>query len=99
MIVELSVDQPPALVDADRLDRLHATCAGDPESARYGDDSCTPGPDPDHVWVDVDWLRRNAMAQADDPTYGAQFDGMIAYATRKGWLDDTGTRVRAHIER
>jgi hypothetical protein len=51
------------------------------------------------VWVDVEWLRRNASAQVDDPTFDAQFDGVIAYATRKGWIDDTGTRVRAHIER
>ena len=35
----------------------------------------------------------------DDPGVGEQFDGMIAYATSKGWLDESGTRVRAHIER
>jgi hypothetical protein len=99
MIVELSQHEPPSLADADRLDRLQATCAGDPGSARYEDGACAPGPDPDHVWVDVEWLRRNGTAQVDDPTFGDQFDGMIAYAARKGWLDDTGTRVRAHIER
>jgi hypothetical protein len=50
------------------------------------------------VWVDVEWLRRTGAAQVADPGFGRQFDGMIAYAAEKGWLDETGTRVRAHIE-
>ena len=41
----------------------------------------------------------NAAAQVDDPDWPAQFDGMIAYATNKGWLNALGTRVRAHLER
>ena len=51
------------------------------------------------MWVDIALLRTNALAQVDDPGFPAQFDGMIAYATKKGWLNVLGTRVRAHLER
>jgi hypothetical protein len=98
VIIELSADRPPTLTDADRLDRLHATSEG-VDGTQYGEDSCGPGPDADHVWVDVEWLRRNATAQVTDPTFGERFEAMIAYAASKGWLDESGRRVRAHIER
>lgn len=98
MIVELSTDAPPRLTDAERLDRLHATCPCDPSAARY-DDLCRPGPDGDHVWIDVARLRALGLAQVGDPSYGEQFEAMIAYATKKGWLDESGACVRAHIER
>jgi hypothetical protein len=98
VIVELSDDQPPRLVEADRLDQLHAVYSGEPGDARF-DELCMPGPDADHVWIDVARLREQAIAQADDATYSERFDAMIAYAQRKGWLDADGTRVRAHIER
>jgi hypothetical protein len=97
VIVELSDHQPPRLVEADRLDQLHALYSGEPGAARF-DELCMPGPDAEHVWIDVARLRDAASAQSDDPTYGERFDAMIAYAQRKGWLDADGSRVRAHIE-
>ena len=63
------------------------------------DDFVEEGPDWDHVWVDIALLHANALAQVDDPGWAAQFDGMIAYTTKKGWLNVLGTRVRAHLER
>ena len=98
MIIELSDTAPPQLGDEDSLDRLHATVAGDPQRTMYNE-FCSPGPDADHVWVDIANLRAAVLARADDPGVGAQFDGVIAYATSKGWLDETGTHVRAHVER
>lgn len=97
MIIELSADVDPRLTDVERLDRLHAV-SDDPTSARY-DDLCQPGPDSDHVWLDVAQLRQAGLALTDAADFGERFDGMIAYAERKGWLDESGRRVRAHIER
>lgn len=94
MIIRLSSAVPPELVDADRLDRLHAECDGDPADAVY-DDLCCPGPDVEHVWVSVDGLRAGVLAA--DASLADQFEGVIAYATKKGWIDDTGTCVRAHL--
>jgi hypothetical protein len=57
--------------------------------------------DGDHVWLDIAQLRAGAEASLPaDAVDGwtAGFDGMIAYATKSGWMNDEGTRVRAHIE-
>jgi hypothetical protein len=97
VIIELSDDQPPRLVEADRLDQLHAVCSGAAGATQY-DALCQPGPDSEHVWVDVARLREEGIAQVDDPTYAERFEAMIGYAERKGWLDADGARVRAHIE-
>jgi hypothetical protein len=98
VIIELSDDTPPQLSDEDRLDRLHATVVGAAPRIVYNE-FCSPGPDDDHVWVDIANLRAAALARVDDPGYGERFDAMIAYARSKGWVDATGAHVRAHIER
>jgi hypothetical protein len=98
MIIELSDSAPPQLADAERVDRLHATVAGDPTRTLYNE-FCEPGPDPDHVWVDVANLRAAVLARVEDPGHADKFDATIEYATSKGWLDESGTHVRAHIER
>lgn len=48
------------------------------------------------VWLDVDELRRRA-APAGSDGWADRFDGMIAFARGKGWLDDSGRSVRAHL--
>lgn len=97
MIVQLSPDAPPGVTDVGRLDRLHAECSGALAGAQLGE-LCSEGPDPDHVWLDVAGLRSAGLAAAGDPEFEPRFDAMIAYAGSKGWLDATGTRVRAHVE-
>ena len=97
MIVVLSSDSPPRLIDADRLDRLHAEFAG-PLSAAMFDDLCSAGPDDEHVWLDVDRLRQAGATQGSDAEYSTKFAAMIAYAGSKGWLSDDHTKVRAHLE-
>jgi hypothetical protein len=49
----------------------------------------------EHVWLDIAWLR---AAGPDDDDWRAQFDAMIGYARSKGWVDEPGTRVRAHVQ-
>lgn len=51
-----------------------------------------------HLLVPVDAIRRYANGNVG-PTWERDLAGMIAYAVRKGWTDESGTRVRAHIER
>jgi hypothetical protein len=38
------------------------------------------------------------VAEQDRADWLKGFDGMIAYATSKGWTDESGTHVRAHVE-
>ena len=47
-----------------------------------------------HIWVDQGWLR---SAGPQDPQWQAGLDAMIAFAGKKGWLDETGS-IRAHVE-
>jgi hypothetical protein len=39
-----------------------------------------------------------ADEQAELDNWANGFDGMIAYATSKGWTNADGTAVRAHVE-
>jgi hypothetical protein len=52
--------------------------------------------DGEHVWLDIAALRALSPLAAD-PEWVAGYDGVISYAETKGWIDDTGSRVRAHI--
>ncbi|AXB42263.1 hypothetical protein [Amycolatopsis albispora] len=52
----------------------------------------------DHIYVATDALRARADGRTEDD-WTTRFDGMLSYAASKGWLDESGTHVRAHIER
>ena len=54
--------------------------------------------DPDTAWIGVDAVRNLAGAAATVPGWEDDFAAMLAYARTKGWLDDTGTEIQAHIE-
>jgi hypothetical protein len=51
----------------------------------------------DHVWIDIQALRI-ASGRAGDASWSSSFDAMIAYAAKHGWVNGSGTSVRAHIE-
>lgn len=98
MIVLLAPDTPPALTDVERLDRLHAESPG-PVADMMGGSLCRFDDDGEHVWLDIAVARAAGLDVAGDPDWGERYDAMIAYATSKGWTDETGTHVRAHVER
>jgi hypothetical protein len=50
----------------------------------------------EHAWLSIEPLR--ARARTDDPSWDDAFDAMLGYARAQGWMDDTGTMVRAHCE-
>ena len=50
-----------------------------------------------HLWIDIAFVRELA-AGAADAQWQAQFDGMLAYADSKGWIDEAANRVEAHIQ-
>ena len=51
-----------------------------------------------HAYIDVDAVRRLAGERAGDPAWNADFEKMLAYAGSKGWMDDSGTAIQAHVE-
>lgn len=52
--------------------------------------------DGEHVWLDIDRLRALSPL-AGDPEWAAGFDGVMTYAGTQGWIDDSGSKVRAHL--
>ena len=50
-----------------------------------------------HVHVQLASIRRLAAGRTATG-WDAGFDAMIAYARTKGWVDDAGNTVRAHLE-
>jgi len=53
-----------------------------------------------HVWVDAGEVRRLALlAVTDVNAWNRDYEAMLSYAKSKGWLDETGTYVKAHIDR
>jgi hypothetical protein len=49
------------------------------------------------AWIAVDAVAALAGEAADDQ-WRAGFDGMVAYARDNGFLDASGTAIRAHLE-
>lgn len=96
MIIVVRSSEPPQLTDLDRFDRLHAERHGALDEVRL-DGLCRPG-DGEHVWLDIGAARETGARTTGDPTFGEQFDAMIAYARSSGWVDEAGTHVRAHLE-
>jgi len=98
VIVRLSPDAPPTLTDVDRLDRLHAESPGRLADMAHGP-LCRFDDDGEHVWLDIAEARSTgASLSDDDDDWADRFDAMIAFATSKGWTDEAGTHVRAHVE-
>lgn len=53
--------------------------------------------DDEHVFVDREALVGMAGRYGGDPGWLQGLAGMIAYATSKGWVDESGA-IRAHIQ-
>jgi hypothetical protein len=54
--------------------------------------------DRQHVLIPVATLRRLAAGRVPEG-WDADLDGMLAKARERGWLNETGDAVRAHLER
>jgi hypothetical protein len=51
-------------------------------------------PSADHAWLAIDQLRQRSRTAT--PSWDDSFDAMIGYASAQGWVDSSGTSVRAH---
>lgn len=55
-------------------------------------------PDGEHLMVRVETIRQMASGRVG-PGWDEDLAGMLGYAASKGWTDEAGAHVRAHIER
>lgn len=97
------VDVPAAattLQEPEDCKKFHVEASGVPEGsldavlAALG--SWASGGDDGHVWVSIDAVRSAAAGRVGDG-WAADFDGMVAYAGTKGWLNAAGDGIQAHI--
>jgi hypothetical protein len=95
VIVRFGTDTDPSIVDTERFDRLSVALDGPLARVRWGELG-KPEPDGSHVWLSIAALREELARSGADGAALAQFDGMIDYATAKGWADGRGG-VRAHV--
>lgn len=51
----------------------------------------------DHAWVEVEAVRALA-GEAATAEWQTAFDAMLDYARSKGYLDESGDAIRAHLE-
>jgi hypothetical protein len=98
LIVRLAGTAVPEVLEGENLTSLEVVLA---EPASLPDNLGSLGrvdPDGQHVWLIIDALRV-AADPGRDPTWEDRFNGMVAYARSKGWVDADGKALRAHIVR
>jgi hypothetical protein len=96
MIVVVAAGEPPRVVEPEVLDRLEVQRAGSARSEGLGAlGEFDPGTD--HAWLRVDALKAAAVEAGVPDGWENGFDAMIRYATSRGWVDESGERVRAHV--
>jgi len=77
---------------------ISASKGDDVGAVLYGNGFGYSNSESEHAMVSTDAIR---AAVAGNVAHGWEdgFQGMLAYAAQKGWLEDDGKSVRAHIER
>ena len=91
-------DDRVSLEEADDFTRFHVVCEHDADvsSALQAAGWGTADPDGD-AYISVDALR-TAGRSAGGSDWQDGFEKMLAYAQSKGWLDEAGTAIQAHVE-
>jgi len=95
LIIDTEINRTSVL-EGDDLKRLSASVRGQGDVARALGGLGRPDADGAHVWIGIAALRR-AAAPTGDAAWGSGYDGMIAYATSKGWVDTASAEVRVHL--
>ena len=97
---------PPAvsLEDASNCKQFHVLALGDADDGAVAAALASAGagkasPNAGHVYVAIDAVRTMAGAAGVDAAWEDDFAGMLKYASTKGWVDESGSAVEAHIER
>ena len=99
MFVRLGDEGPPTLEEPEDCSRFHVESSGNDPGAlgeRLDGAGRIEGAPPGPVWIDVDWVRSQARGRVPEG-WDRSFEGMLGYASSKGWLDDEGRSIRAHV--
>jgi hypothetical protein len=99
--VDVGPERPVVtLEDPDDCTKFHLMVVGGSDLARvFGAlvDAAAGRLEADHAYITIDAVRRLAAGRVTDD-WDDRFAGMLGYAQSKGWIDDTGNMIQAHIE-
>ena len=95
-------EQPPvvSLEAPDDVTRFHVEVVGGADRGLvFGAlvDAAAGRLEGDDAYVAVDAVRRLAAGRVE-PGWDEAFAGMLGYARTKGWLDEAGNAIKAHVE-
>ena len=99
MIISIDIRKGTASIDEqDIFTAFHVRSSTKDESlvAAAVEDLAIPGDD-SHVWVSIEWVIANTPEGISDE-WEKSFLGMVEYAASKGWVNQPGTHLKAHIE-
>ena len=71
-----------------------AGCTTEDLAAIMGEGTWAGG---DHLWI-AEAAIRHWLSGRTDEAWEEGFSGMFDYARSKGWTDEAGTHLRAHVE-
>lgn len=103
MYVKVDLAPTPPVVSLEEPDdtkRFHVTVVGgDSMPLLFGAlvDAAAGRLEGDDAWIAIDAVRRMAAGRVG-PEWDRDFQAMLDYARTKGWIDETGAAIRAHIE-
>ncbi|WP_419925114.1 hypothetical protein [Candidatus Poriferisocius sp.] len=94
----IAVADTITLEDANNFREFHVAIDGDVAAAVAAfRDRSAASERANHLWIDIAFVR-DLAGDAADAEWQAQFEGMLAYANSKGWIDEPANRVEAHIQ-
>ncbi|HEU5302454.1 MAG TPA: hypothetical protein VFW06_09495 [Acidimicrobiia bacterium] len=103
MFVQVDLSAAPPVVtleEAGDTARFHVLVSGGKDAALvYGAlvDAAAGRLEGDDAWIAVDAVRRMAVGRVSEG-WDADLEAMLGYARSKGWLDEAGHAIRAHVE-
>jgi hypothetical protein len=93
-----SVGASPQFMDMQNLNQLHVEfrAVEDAPAGQALEEAGIGTVEDGHAWLYIAALRAAGDSGGD---WNDRFDAMLRYAQRSGWVDASGSRVRAHIVR
>jgi hypothetical protein len=96
MIVRVDATGRATLDAPEDCRAFHVEAGGGDVSAVAAALGSRPPAAADHVWVAVDWVRQQAAGRVPEGWDG-DFAKMLDFAAGKGWLDEGGHAIQAHV--
>jgi hypothetical protein len=103
MFVQVDLGPTPPVVTLEEpgdTKQFHLAVVGGTDAAMvYGAlvDAAAGRLEGEDAWIGVDAVRRMAAGRVEE-SWDADFDAMLGYAKSKGWLDEPGHAIKAHVE-